>query len=245
MTHGRSLSAALIVASALALPASAAAACATRPLEQVVRETPVVVTAQAQPGPLARNGIGLLSPAAFRAVAYDQGSGSQEIKVQTALSTLPDGELGAAADGVNPVAGQTWRLWGSFSADGVLQTSVCNGSTLAAQTPPVLGGTALRPASIAGAARSGALPTITARRGAKVVLKVAVKEANVPPVSAAVARSLVAVRMKRGAATAPVALTWKASDGQLVAKLRTPASGSAIVIVITRAASFAARVRAS
>ena len=138
MMHGRLLALAVPAALALAAPATAGAACAQSPLDQLVRTTPIVVTAQAQPGPLAPNGIGLLSPATFRVVAYDQGTGPGELKVQTAL-TNGSGGLAAVSEGVNPMAGQTWRLWGTIGADGVLQTSVCAGSTLmVAQQAPTL-----------------------------------------------------------------------------------------------------------
>ena len=50
--------------------------------------------------------------------------------MRTALTEDPGG-LAAMSEGVNPIAGQTWRLWGTLGADGVLQTSVCLGSTLA------------------------------------------------------------------------------------------------------------------
>ena len=134
--HGRSLAVAVPAALALIAPAAAGAACAQRSIEDLARTAPVVVTAKAQPGPVARNGLGLLSPATFKVVAYEQGTGPQEIKVRTALTEDPGG-LAAMSDGVNPMAGQTWRLWGTLGADGVLQTSVCLGSTLAGvqQTP--------------------------------------------------------------------------------------------------------------
>ena len=130
MLHGRSFAAIVPAALALLAPAAAGAACAQRSVDQIAREAPIVVTAKAQPGPVARNGVGLLSPATFKVVAYDQGTGPQEIKVETALTDGPGG-LTAVSEGVNPMAGQTWRLWGTLGDDGVLQTNVCLGSTLA------------------------------------------------------------------------------------------------------------------
>ena len=245
--HGRSLAAVVPVALALVAPAAAAAACAPRPIDQLVREAPIVLTAKAQPGTLARNGIGLLSPATFKVVAYDQGSGPQELKVQTALTEGPGG-LVAGTDGVNPMAGQTWHLWGSLGADGVFQTTVCLGSTLAgAQQAPTLSAgrrrTPLRAANFAGVPRGGALQTVTVPRGGKTVLQVPAREANFP-VSPTAAKAIVAVRLIRGATTTTVPARWSAKEGVLSTKLSAPASGTATVVVITRAAAYAARLRA-
>ena len=233
---------------ALVAPAAAGAACAPKPLDQLAREAPVVVTAKAQPGPVARNGLGLISPATFKVVAYDQGSGPQEIKVRTALTEDVAGNLTALSDGVNPIAGQTWRLWGTLGADGVLQTTVCGGSTLAAvsRTPSLVAGrrsTTLRPASIAGVPHAGTTPTLVAPRGGKVVLRLPATEAN-GPVSQAAARAIVAVRLIRGAATTSVASRWSAGDAVLSTKLSVPATGTSTVVVITRGASYAAKLRA-
>jgi len=233
---------------ALSVPATAGAVCAQSPLADLARTTPVVVTATAEAGPIAQNGIGLLSPARFHVIAYDQGQGPAEIKVQTALTKDASGGLVAGEDGVNPRAGQTWRLWGTLGPDGVLQTSTCLGSTLMvhAQAPTVAVGartTSLRKASFAGVARSGALPTVTVARGTKAVLQVPASEANVfvPP---ALARSLVTVRITHGATTTTLNARWSASDGLLGTKLAAPASGTSTVVVITRAASYALRLRA-
>ncbi len=245
--HGRSLAVAVPAALALIAPAAAGAACAQRPIEQLAREAPVVVTAKAQPGPVARNGLGLLSPATFKVVAYDQGSGPQEIKVRTALTEDPGG-LAAMSEGVNPIPGQTWRLWGTLGADGVLQTSVCLGSTLTGlqPTPTLVAGrrsTVLRAADFAGVARAGQPPLLTARRGGKVVLRLSASEAN-SPLSQPAARSIVAVRIRRGATTTSLTSRWSASEGVLSTTLSAPLSGTATVVVITRGASYAARLRA-
>ena len=243
MTHGRLLAAALPTALALLAPAAAGAACAQRPLEQIVREVPIVVTAKAQPGPLARNNIGLLSPAAFKVVSYDQGSGPADLKVRTALAN-DSGALAVNAEGVNPIPGQTWHLWGTLDADGVLQTSLCLGSTLAgAQQAPSLGASTLRVANFAGTPRGGPLPTVTAPRGGRVVLQLPAREANFP-VSPDLARSLVTVQVRRGASITTVAPRWSARDGVLSAKVAAPPRGSETLVVITQAASYAVRLRA-
>lgn len=237
---------AVAIAGLLALPAGASAACALTPVEALARQSPVVVTAKAQPGPLAQNGVGLLSPATFRVVAYDQGSGPREIKVQTALTTGPGG-LVAMSEGVNPLAGQTWRLWGSLAPDGSLQTSVCAGSTLAgAQRAPTLSAgrrsVTMRVSSLAGVPRSGALPTIAVKRGTKALLRLPAREANAP-MNAMQAATVVALRVVRGASTTSVIGGWSGRDGVLSAKL--PAGrGAATVVVITRSASYAAKLRA-
>jgi len=245
---GRSLALAVPAVLALTVPATAGAMCAMSPsLADTARTTPVVVTATAEPGPTAQNGIGLLSPASFHVIAYDQGQGPSEIKVQTAL-TENAGVLSAGEDAINPRAGQTWRLWGTLGADGVLQTSICLPSTLMVSAPaPTVGvgtrRTSLRKASFAGVARSGALPTVTVARGAKAQLQVPASEANLP-VSATVARSLVTVRVTHGATTTTLNPHWSAGDGLLATKLTAPASGTSTVVVITRAASYALRLRA-
>ena len=153
-------------------------------------------------------------------------------------------------DRVNPIPGQTWRLWGTLGPDNVLKTSVCLGSTLAgvAQTPTLTAGrrsTTMRAATFAGAAHTGQAPTLTAPRGGKVLLRLPAAEANNFKVSPALARSVVAVRVTRGTTTTTVPARWAASDGVLSAKLSVPASGTATVVVITRGASCAARLRAA
>jgi hypothetical protein len=237
---------AFAVAGLLALPGSASAVCALTSLEKLARQSPVVVTAKAQPGPLAQSGVGLLSPATFRVVAYDQGSGPQEIKVQTALTTGANG-LVAMSEGVNPLAGQTWRLWGSIAPDGSLQTSVCAGSVLAgAQGAPTLSAgrrsTTMRVASFAGVPRRGALPTLAIRRGTKALLRLPSREAT-GPMTVAQAGTIVALRTIRGTITTSVLGSWSGRDGVMSTKL--PAgSGTATVVVITRSATYAAKLRA-
>jgi hypothetical protein len=222
--------------------------CAQSPsLADSVRSTPIVVTATALPGPAAQNGIGLLSPASFRVVAYDQGQGPGDIKVQTAL-TENAGSLVGLEDGINPRAGQTWRLWGTFGADGVLQTSICSPSTLivAGSAPTVAVGsrkTSLRKASFAGVARTGALPTVTVKRGAKAVLQVSGREMNAQELGSR-AKALVTVRVTRGATTTTLNPRWSTSDELLATKLTAPTSGTSTVVVITPAASYALRLRA-
>jgi hypothetical protein len=245
---GRSFALAVPAVIALAVPATAGAACAVSPsLADTARSTPIVVTATAAPGPTAQNGIGLLSPASFHVVAYDQGQGPGDISVQTAL-TESAGSLVGLEDGINPRPGQTWRLWGTFGADGVLQTSICSPSTLVVggSSPTVAVGarkTALRKASFAGVARSGALPTVTVKRGAKAVLQVRVPDVNAQELGSR-PKALVAVRITRGATTTTLNPRWSASDELLSTKLSPPASGTSTVVVITRAASYALRLRA-
>ena len=245
---GRSLALAVPAALALAVPATAGAACADSPsLADTVRSTPIVVTAKAEAGPTARNGIGLLSPASFRVIAYDQGTGPGEIKVRTAL-TENAGQLTALEDAINPRAGQTWRLWGTFDADGMLQTSICEPSTLmvSGPVPLVAAGarkTSLRKASFAGLPRGGSLPTVTLKRGAKAVLQIPVVEVNAQ-ILAARAKALVTVRVTRGATTTTLSPRWSASDELLSTKLSAPVSGTSTVVVITKAGSYALRLRA-
>jgi hypothetical protein len=71
----------------------------------------------------------------------------------------------------------------------------------------------------------------------------ATSEANFP-VSQSTARSIVAVRIKRGATTTSLTSRWSAFQGVLSTKLTAPLSGTATIVVITRGASYAARLRA-
>lgn len=118
----------LALAAALIAPAGAQASCAATSLAAQVAAAPVVVTATAQPGPTARGGVGLVSPATFRVTRYDKGSGPGTITVATALSKAPDGTIAIGSEGINPLPGQRWQLTGSFDGGGLFTTSVCQGS---------------------------------------------------------------------------------------------------------------------
>lgn len=118
----------LALVAALVAPAAAQAACAATPLAEQAAKAPVIVTATALPGATARGGVGLLSPARFRVVRYDKGSGPGTIDVATALSKNADGTLAIGSEAINPLAGQRWMLWGSFAPSGVFTTSTCLGS---------------------------------------------------------------------------------------------------------------------
>jgi hypothetical protein len=247
MTRPRSLLLTLPAALALVAPAGAGASCAPQSLAALVREVPIVVTAKAQPGTVASNGIGLLSPATFHIVAYDKGAGPADVQVQTALTEGTNG-LAAASDAINPLPGQTWRLWGAIGADGTFQTSACRGSRLlgADQAPTAVTAarsTTFAASSFAGVARSGSLPTATVPRASKATIQIPMREANLP-VTAARARTLVAVQIRRGAATSTITPRWTARDGQLTAKVAGPAQGAETVVVVTQAGSYALRLQA-
>lgn len=83
-----------------------------------------VFIATALPGPA--HGAVLVSPARFRVVSYLKGSGPREVTVQTALSVQGD-TVTAAEDGIEPRAGQRWRIY-TTSAHMPYEASDCGGS---------------------------------------------------------------------------------------------------------------------
>ena len=232
------LSSALLAA---AVPAAAQASCAATPLSDVVQRTPVIVTAQAQPGPTSL-GVGgpLISPATFKVRIWDKGSGAGSLKVIT-------GSLGGGqnnSEGIFPLPGQVWRLYGSLDAAGVLNTSLCSGSLaiVSHPAPSLLAGakaTSLKAASVAGVPRGGKLPSATLGRG--LTLRIPVTR-DVPP------SQDVATLLVRGGASKVLKLTYTPVPGEKVLTARlTPAVAKrgGTLIVITRSASFAATLRAS
>ena len=233
--HGRSLAAVVPAALALIAPAAAGAACA-RSVEQLARQAPVVVTAKAQPGPVARNGVGLLAPATFKVVAYDQGSGPRRSS-QTALTEGAAG-LAAISEGVNPIGGQTWRLWGTLGADGVLQTTCAR----ARRSPGCSRRRRWRP----GAAPPRCAPRPSRRRRTPVAADADARRAaarsscacqrarRTSPCPQPAARAIVAVRVRRGATTTSLAEPLVRRRRRAEREDLAPASGTATIVVITR-----------
>lgn len=230
------LSSALLIA---AVPAAAHASCAATPLADVLQQTPVVVTAQAQPGATSL-GVGgpLISPATFKVRSWDKGSGAGSLKVTT-------GSLGGGqnnSEGIFPLPGQVWRLYGSLDASGTLATSICSGSLaiVSHPAPAIIGGgatTTLKASTVAGAPHAGKLPSAKITRPA--TLRVPVTR-DVP-----VAQD-VAVLLVKGGTSKVLKLTFVPVPGEKVLTARlAPAAvkRGATLVVVTRSASFAATLR--
>jgi hypothetical protein len=239
----------LALAAALCSPAAAHAACAATPLAAQAASTPVIVMATALPGATGRGGVGLLSPATFRVTRYEKGSGPGTIRVGTALSKLADGTVGIGSEGINPLPGQRWLLWGSFDANGIFATSVCAGShraftsiltpQLRSSSGRVLGTlrrSAYDPAAIPGKA-------VTVRRGRPLTLTTGV--------AAPVDRGQDALRLSAGL-RAKVNGRWQALDvswqagpeGQIAVRLKTVPAHTTALLLLTPSGFFAASLRA-
>jgi hypothetical protein len=115
-----------VVAAALAAPASASARCLASSERQKFERAEVVFVAIAMPGPNARRGQ-LLSPARFRVVRYLKGRGPNVVRVQTGLSRRGR-VLTHISEGIDPRAGEVWKIYGTRSSSGVVRTSTCAGS---------------------------------------------------------------------------------------------------------------------
>lgn len=86
----------------------------------------IVFEGIAQPGNSDRGT--LLSPATFEVERYLKGEGPARVAVTTATSDAGDGMYVTVSTGINPSAGDRWRIFATGSPDGVLDTSSCNGS---------------------------------------------------------------------------------------------------------------------
>jgi len=232
----------------LAAPGVAHAACAPVALTDQIASAPVVVTAMALPGATARGGVGLVSPAEFRVVRYEKGSGPGTIEVATALSTLPDGTVSLGAERINPLPGQRWLLWGSFDRSGQFATTTCLGSRRASASvvAPQLRDNSdemlapLRRSAYDPAAISGA--SVTVRPGRPLTL--------ITGVAAPVDHRQDTLRLSAGL-RAKVAGTWRALDvqwqsgpaGQIAARLKSVPAHTTALQLLTPSGFFAVKLR--
>ncbi|HLF99825.1 MAG TPA: hypothetical protein VI916_05095 [Acidimicrobiia bacterium] len=69
----------------------------------------------------------LISPATFRVERWTTGDGPDEVRVQTGI-TLDGTLIQRSSIGIAPRAGERWRIRGRANADGILETSTCDGS---------------------------------------------------------------------------------------------------------------------
>jgi hypothetical protein len=109
--------------------ARAAGSCAAMSASAHLASARAVFIGTAQDGPAAEAGSAgevLLSPARFRVTRYLKGSGPRVVTVQTALTTR-GGSMVANEDGIQPRAGQRWRIY-TTSLHMPYQTSICDGS---------------------------------------------------------------------------------------------------------------------
>lgn len=114
-----------VVVAALAAPASASALCVASSERQSFERANVVFVGIAMRGPQA-NGR-LLSPARFWVVRYLKGTGPKIVPVKTGLSRKGR-VLTSSSVGIDPRAGEPWKIFGTRSRSGVVRTSRCSGS---------------------------------------------------------------------------------------------------------------------
>jgi len=242
MPTRRSLAAtavAALVASAW-LPAGASASCALVPLTDLVKISGVVATVEFLPGPSGADG-SLRTPGRARVIRYDQGRGPEELDVTTSL-----GSPAFVSEGINPKAGETWRLYGSLAPNGSLGTSLCSGSLLlpaqsASASITAAGATrSLASATIGGRPHKGALAVVKLPRRGTVTLR-----ATSPASDAAAAQAVTARLIEPGRAARVLRVAWSGRSATLSGKLPKLTLGKkgATLVIITREQSFAVKLR--
>lgn len=231
-----------LLSAAAIMPASASAACARIPLDDQVRGSALVVTAEFLPGAADPSGV-LQTPARARVRTYDQGKGAAELDVVTSLGARFFG-----AEGISPKAGEVWRLYGSLASNGSLGTSLCSGSLLLPASGPVVsvGSGAARKAPVtattAGKPHSGALPVLKLPKSGRLTVKASSAAGAVDAVQAAAVRLIEPGRTAR-----TLKVSWSGRSGALTGRLQKLALGrkGATLVVLTREASFALALRRS
>ena len=244
MTTRRVLTTAVVAALTVsaAAPAAASAGCAAIPLGDQVSGSAVIATAEFLPGAGDATGT-LQTPARARILSYDKGSGPAELDVSTGL-----GSRFFVSEGINPKAGETWRLYGSLSPNGSLGTSLCSGSLVMPAQPATASITAagvtrqLAAANTSGRARSGTLATVKMPKRGTVTLK-----ATSAGPDAAAAQSVAALLIGPSGVSKALRVSWTGRSGSVSGKLPKLSLGKkgATLVVITREASFAIRLRAA
>jgi hypothetical protein len=118
----------------LLVHAPAYAVCAATTEAKQRAQADVVFEGRALPGP----GVGgrLSTPARFEVRAYLEGDGPDVVEVVTASRDEGGGVVSQLSTGIDPRAGETWRIYAQQPAGGgPLETSVCAGSTRLAAAP--------------------------------------------------------------------------------------------------------------
>ncbi len=132
--HGRRilLGALLSAVLPITLAADAAASCAASSEQEYVQRAEVIfegeVIGEGSPYDDGHaSSLGEAQTARIRVTVYEKGSGAEEVDVLT--GERRDGEMASfVSTGITPSAGETWRIYGRFVADGVVETSACDGS---------------------------------------------------------------------------------------------------------------------
>lgn len=93
----------------------ASAACAPTTEEQSLAAAEVVFEGIVLEGPL--------TPATFEVVTYLKGSGLSIVKVATGM-----GSGWVMSEGIVPLPGEHWRIYGRWGSEGTIGTSVCENS---------------------------------------------------------------------------------------------------------------------
>ena len=174
MRLSRRSTALLALTAILAFPGAAHAVCPQSSLLEEEQEAGVILVGVAQPGATDPSG-NLVSPARFRVLRYEKGSGRSTVRVTTGTrrTTTPSGEPGyvRVSNGFFPRAGRTYRILGR-ARKGRIQTDACDGTRAVPRRAPRftvragLGSARRLPVTdFRGRRRRGGLPVIRAPRG--------------------------------------------------------------------------------
>jgi hypothetical protein len=136
-----------VLAWPLLLVAPAAASCVETTEAEQRAQADVVFDGRALPGPAADGA--LLSPARFAVDASLEGGGPDVVEVVTATRDEGGGTVSHLSVGIDPRAGETWRIYATRpDGGGPLETSVCAGSIRLAEGHPGEAG-GLEPGTVA------------------------------------------------------------------------------------------------
>jgi hypothetical protein len=117
------------------VPSAASASCAETTEAEHRARADVVLEGRALPGP-AVDGV-LFTPARFEVDVYLEGDGPKVVEVVTASRDEGGGMVSHLSVGIDPRAGETWRIYATRpAAGGPLETSVCAGTIRLAAAPP-------------------------------------------------------------------------------------------------------------
>jgi hypothetical protein len=110
---------------------TSAGLCAAATPSEYFAEARIVFTGTMLPGPTASpGGHGfLVSPARVRVTQYLKGNGPKIVKVATAVVHSGDGVTAVSEDGIQPRAGQHWKIYTSATRM-PYDTSICDGTKL-------------------------------------------------------------------------------------------------------------------
>ena len=115
---------------------TSAGLCATATASEYFAAARIVFTGTMLPGPTAELGSHrvLASPARVAVIRYLKGDGPKTVTVATGVARDGDGGGAVSEDGIQPRAGQHWKIYTSSSRM-PYDTSICGGSKPRGQTP--------------------------------------------------------------------------------------------------------------